>query len=348
MFERRRLQDAVRNSVYVASLLDQPGTVFFGNCRYTGATAYFDGEQQPNSIVTEVLNGIAAQRVNSMLTLDLGRRFERFTALVGRDDKLAVQGPAFCIFEVHADGVRVFRSDAIRSPMVSVNTDGSGFPKRRAPQQIDVSVRGVKSLRLITRYANEFTQSARNVHRASGCVWSGAQLVARTAVELGQQVGSGPLRDALRKAIVLILEAVPPPSARDPLKVGIPPVQIDNGGTSPLQAGETEIVLRNDLTAQVTNIRRSGRAKLVAMTGPDAEALAAALPADGPARGNAAAVAAVARGLKADLIIFSSLKSVGTQWRVTLRLIETTKGNLLKEATVPVGVTNTSDTTDDL
>jgi hypothetical protein len=344
----RRLQDsgAVRNSVYIASLLDAPTSAHFGNSRYTAGTAFFGGEPQPNSIITEVQNGLAIQRVNSWLTLELGGRFERFSAILGRDDKLAVQGPAYCIFEVHADGVKVFRSEAIRSSVAQVNTDGSSFPKRRAPQPVDLSVRGVKSLRLVTRYANEFSQAARHVHRASGCVWGGAQLVSRTAVELGQQVGSGPLRDAIRKAVVTILEAVPPPSPKDPLKVGIPPLRIESSGSSPLRTGETEIVLRNDLTTQVTNIWRSGRAKLVAMTGTDAEALAAALPAEGPARGNSTAVAAIARGLKADLLIFGSLASVGTEWRVTLRLIETTKGNLLKEATVPVG--SVKKTTDDL
>jgi hypothetical protein len=328
---RRQAANADRNSVYIGALLKLPSTTFFGCTPYQVTTAIFNGQSQPNSIITEVLNGVAALRVQSTLTIELGGRYERLTALLGRDDKLSVEGPAYCIYEVHLDGEKAFRSEAICSKIGTVIADGSGFPKRRAPQPLDLSVRGARSLRLITRYANEFSQSGRHVHRASGCVWGGAMLIGRTAVDLGQQVGGGALRDALRKTVVEILDVVPAAKGKEPLKVGIPPIRIENSGDSPLQT-QSEITLRNDLTTQLTSIKRLGRAPLVALSGADAEALSAALPVDGSARGNAAAVAAIARGFKADLLVFGALAPVGTDWKVTLRLVETTKGAVLKEA----------------
>jgi hypothetical protein len=106
--------------------------------------------------------------------------YGRFTATAGRDDAATADGPAYAVFEVWGDDRLLFRSSALRSSRHPVTVQGSRvLPRRRAPQAVDVSLAGIRELRLVTRYASELAQDVLPGAPARGCIWAEPTLLPR-------------------------------------------------------------------------------------------------------------------------------------------------------------------------
>lgn len=318
--------------VPVDRLLRSVATQQSGYRPYSPRTATMDGRAYPRSLVTEVNNNVDPNDQIATLTLRLDGRYRRFLAMVGRDDILHRAGPAYCYFEVWGDGRRLFRSEAIRSGLTQVLA-GPSASKRKVPQEVDVPVRGVLSLRLVTRYAREFSQQAPNVNRASGCVWGSAQLLPLLPPTGRDLVPDDRLREAARAAALRLAAGVGGDAAlqkRLPLTVGVPPLRREAGAP-----GE-EAALRLLIAQEIFAVRRGLDSIFKALPTADAAALAAALPPTGSARTVPASVAAIGRGFQADLVLLGALTKAGGRWQVTLRLVETKAGKPLEVVTVPL------------
>ena len=165
--------------VWLESLLKAPGVRYDGNLVFSPRKALVNGERFAHAMSVDVKDDPLGPGQSCGMTIPLMGKFARFQAMVGRDDEETAAGTAFCYFEVYADNKLLFRSDAIRSSLHRVLTVG-GENKRLRPQSVDVEVKGVRLLRLVVRYANDFKQQAveqQIVKRASGCLWYDAKLI---------------------------------------------------------------------------------------------------------------------------------------------------------------------------
>ena len=196
-FAHARRQD---DAVYVDSLLGASTTRRGGLWPLTARPATMNGDTFAHAIVTEVGSAQPIEQT-STLRLHLGGAYGRFVATVGRDDNETGGGPAYVYFELWGDDALLFRSTPIRSHNFLVRAR-PGANTRKAPQAVDVSVRGVQSLRLIVRYAADIDQEGPQIVRGRGCVWGDARLLPATGGDTAPAptVNIGNLRDAVRGA----------------------------------------------------------------------------------------------------------------------------------------------------
>ena len=171
-------------TLWLESLFKAPGVRYDGNLVFSPRKAVVNGQRFEHAMSADVKDDPAGPGEYCAMTIPLQGKFLRFEATVGRDEEETKTGTGFCYFEVYGDNKRLFRSDAIRSSLYRVITNEGGV-KRLRPQLVDVDVKGVRLLRLVVRYANDFKQtgtfsaslSGDNVKRAAGCVWCDAKLL---------------------------------------------------------------------------------------------------------------------------------------------------------------------------
>jgi hypothetical protein len=317
-------------------LVAAPTTQMTGNTAFQPRQATMNGVQYARSLVTEVNNNATATQQFSSMTIDIGGRFSRFQVTVGRDDALAARGPGYAVFEVWGDGRRLFRSYALRSAMTTVQTGPGGGTKSQVPQKIDISVRGIRSLRLLTRYALEFSQQARYVNRAMGCVWGNPMLIFAPDAPPELVITHAGVKMAVREAAERLAGSVSnSPRYKDPkswpLRVGVTPLRVDPGPPA------DEPAVRALIAKELSAVRRGREQQvLTPLSQADHASLAAALPVGGSARLSGESVAAIGRGVKADFVALGALIQTAGRWQVQVRLIETKQGGLLEQVTVPV------------
>ena len=308
--------------VYLDTLLRAPGTRFVGHRAYTATAAVMEGRRYARSLTTDVTNNAVATEQFSEMTVALNGRYSRFLATLGRDDVTHINGPAYCYFEVYADGQRVFRSQAIRSRLSPVQTPASGA-LRAGPQELVLPVVGVGSLRLVTRYASGLSQRARLVNRAAGCVWGNARLLPVPPPRPEALISDAPLRKAVQTAALRLAAQVtgsPKQVRRLPLALGVTPLRVEAGA-----AGHEEAI-RTLVAQQLFTVRRGPSYVFKPLSASNAAALLVAVPVAGSTvRTTPEAVAAIGEGVGADLVL---LGSVGRNpksgiWQVALRLVPT-------------------------
>ena len=145
-------------TVWLESLFKAPGVRYDGNLVFSPRKALIDGKRFEHAMSVDVKDDPLGPGESCGMTIPLQGKFLRFQATVGRDDEEAQTGTGYCYFEVHGDGKLLFRSEAIRSRLYPVITE-DGRAKRMRPQLVDVDLKGVRLLRLIVRYANDFKQT---------------------------------------------------------------------------------------------------------------------------------------------------------------------------------------------
>jgi hypothetical protein len=161
--------------VYIDEIIKSKSTRRSGFAPYRSSVATLGGVVFRRSLMTEV-SGAKPSDTLSVVTLKIDGKYERFQATVGRSDEEARNGPAYAYFEVWGDGTCFFRSTAIRSAATMVSVP-SGSTVRKTPQEINIVVRGTRTLQLVTRYASTMDQQAPDVTRAHGCVWGDPRLL---------------------------------------------------------------------------------------------------------------------------------------------------------------------------
>jgi len=311
--------------VYLDTLLHAPGTRFLGHRAYTATAAVMDGRRYARSLTTDVTNNAVATEQFSEMTVALNGRYSRFLATLGRDDVTHVNGPAYGYFEVYADNQRVFRSQALRSRLTPVQTPPSGG-LRATPQELDLSVLGVGSLRLVTHYASRLSQRARLVNRAAGCIWGNARLLLVPPPRPEELVPDAPLRKAVQTAALRLAAQVtgsPKWIRHLPLVLGVTPLRVEAGA-----AGREEAI-RALAARQLFTVRRGPSYVFKPLSESSAAALLASVPAAGSGvRTTPEAVAAIGREVGADLVLLGAVdrnpKTGG--WQVALRLVPTRGG----------------------
>lgn len=172
------------NVVYLETLFKAPGVKYDGNLVFTPRRAKVDGEIFAHAMSADARFDPSGRSDTCGMTIPLDGKYLRFQARVCRDDQLAREGTGFCYFEVYADGKLLVKSDAIRSKLYPVRIDDTRG-KRVGGQDLDVEVKGARSLRLVVRYASDFVQTATfstgrvggdPVRIAAGCLWVDAKL----------------------------------------------------------------------------------------------------------------------------------------------------------------------------
>lgn len=195
-----------------------------------------------------LLNGRIAQRALWMapdglkpadavasVTVRLNRAYARFRSLVGRDDAQEGNGMAPAYFEVWGDGSLLFRSAPLCARNAPRDVAVAGARIGREPREIDVSVRGMTSMRLVARYAVDTGNGSDARQFARGCVWAAARLLPAEPDPAGDRVVA--LRARMREAVARVAarvvsvagEAVPP--LRLPLSLFVAPTPVTQGDT---------------------------------------------------------------------------------------------------------------------
>jgi NPCBM/NEW2 domain len=172
-----------RDVVWLESLFKAPGVRYDGNFVFSPRKAIVEDKTYEHAMSVDVKDDPTGPGESCGMSIPVQGKFLRFQATVGRDDAQSKQGTGFCYFEVYGDAKLLFRSDAIRSSLWRVVTNEGGA-KRIHPQELDVEIKGVRLLKLVVRYANDFSQTATfstgvggdHVKRAAGCVWCDAKL----------------------------------------------------------------------------------------------------------------------------------------------------------------------------
>lgn len=197
---------------YVDTLLGEKSTRRSGFAMYVVHPTTLGGTALSHSLVTEV-GGAGESQTLSILTLRLNGRFTQFQATVGREPATD-DGSAGAYFEVWGDGDCLFRSAALYPARGGRRRD-KNHPEDTQP--INVAVRGVRTLQLVTRYAAEAAPSDSRrgaAPRASGCLWGDARL---TSAE--PSLPAAPLHTATASPTVsmtanAVTPALPAPDAR--------------------------------------------------------------------------------------------------------------------------------------
>lgn len=193
-------------AVPLADLVRRHGRRGRGAERYRLSRAVFAGRAHPGALVVNLSLTRRDGRAAS-LEVPLERVYERLTATLARDDVAAARGPGAAHFELYADGRMVFRTAApLLSPSTPVRTP-VGARVRTAPERIDVPLRGVRRLELVTRYALDVSQEAPGVAEALGCVWADVLLYAALPAAEPARDRKEALRAALRPAMLRFASA---------------------------------------------------------------------------------------------------------------------------------------------
>ena len=172
-----------KDTVWLESLLKAPGVRYDGNLVFSPRKAIVNGERFEHAMTVDVKDDPLGSGQACGMSIPVKGKFLRFEATVGRDDEETRAGTGFCYFEVYGDSKLLFRSEAHRSKLYPVIVD-DGRGKTFRPQKLEVDVKGVRLLRLVVRYANDFKQKATfstgafgdHVKLAAGCVWCDAKL----------------------------------------------------------------------------------------------------------------------------------------------------------------------------
>ncbi|WP_395094591.1 NPCBM/NEW2 domain-containing protein [Armatimonas sp.] len=177
--------------VWLESLFKAPGVRYDGNLVFSPRKVLVNGKRFEHGMSADVKDDPMGPGEICGMTIPVQGKFLRFQAMVGRDDDEAKLGTGYCYFEVYGDNKLLFRSDAIRSTLYPVLTDEGGA-KRTRPQPVDLEIKGVRLLRLIVRYANDFKQTGTfaagptgdHVKRAAGCIWYDSKLISGAGATL--------------------------------------------------------------------------------------------------------------------------------------------------------------------
>jgi hypothetical protein len=330
MFRKREDE----NSVYLTDLIAATGPrTGFG--RYASRSVVLEGRRCEKSLMTEVRNRPDESTVT--LSVPLEKRFRRFRAYVGRDPAETAAGPGCAYFEVWGDERRLFLSMALRSPAHLVKVaPGAGAKVRRLPQEIEVSVRGVETLRLVTRYADDFVQTAPQVERARGCVWGDPQLEPEkepdrpTATVVTAGGREAPIREVLRGSALRLAVATLgtlEPNGPLPLRMAVAPLRVQGR----VLVGPNETILRTVLVELLTGARRGTDALFTLLERREGERFAQEFPSRRPERAAPEEVAALteaARKRNADVVLTGTYfpATAGQTARLTITLLNTRTG----------------------
>ena len=188
-----RFQDA--SIVYLETLFKAPGVKYDGNLVFTPRKGKVDGEAFEHAMSADARFDPSGRSDVCGMMIPLEGKYLRFQARVCRDDQLSREGTGFCYFEVYADGKQLFKSDALRSKLYPVRI-GDTRGKRVGGQDLDVDIKGVRTLRLVVRYADDFLQTATfstgrvggdAVRIAAGCLWLEARLTTGAGATLDKE-----------------------------------------------------------------------------------------------------------------------------------------------------------------
>lgn len=265
--------------VFATALLETLSAAQGGFGRFAARRISLGSFRYERSLVTEVSDDRPEGRVSS-LTLLLAGKYNSFSATVGRDENEARGGTGAVVFEVWGDNKPLYQGQ----PMVALRNRpqiGGGLSGRvlRSPQELTISVAGVRVLRLVTRYADEIPQGGGVANRAKGCVWADARL---TPGKIGKP--DDPARDALRTAALqlggrLIAFNAAGDSAGEagrPLRIAVAPL-IPASSRGESQGGEfaasAEPSLRIALRDFLARTRRGGEPAFAAVNRRDEEKL---------------------------------------------------------------------------
>lgn len=315
---------SVNLPVFVDTLLAQPGVRNDrGGRDYRPFAATLGVFRYARSLVTRVEATRRGQETATLL-LPLQKPYQTFRTTVGRDDTEAANGAGLAYFEVWGDGRLLYKSAALRSSRYPVTVAKGVEGVRAVPEDVEVSVKGVTILMLVTRYAEDLAQQGRRVEIAAGCVWGDPRLIASASASLRpgnagrtEAVSEGgvaappgglELRETLRKGALQLcgiaydgFAAAPEQGAPQfPQILGVPPLRTPRGVVSPVVSNlETDV--RTMLTEFMTGARRGGRNIFRPMGRREAGRISATLPGNRPEDARATAEAARRLGMQAVL-----------------------------------------------
>jgi hypothetical protein len=313
--------------LFVVELLDSLSVGQSGSDRYAARAATMEGQRYEQSVVTEVeprhADGVAT------LTLLLGESFDLLRATVGRDDRDVMQGAGGVYCEVWGDDRLLYKSPVLLSRKRPTQVGGSPQNVRLSPAEIEVSLKGVSLLRLITRYASDVPQRGMNAGRAHGCVWGDLRLMPREGARALRTFD--PVRDAVRTAAVRVTAAViaarnaesNDSAARPPLRVGIAPLQAEGDVID-------EAAVRSALLSLLASAHDGNGAIFSALSRRDEEKLTG-----GVAAANApdATLSEAGRRAGADVVLAGEL-AASKEGRLELRAVDVRTGKRLASTTV--------------
>jgi hypothetical protein len=317
----------VVSPLFVSELIDSLSVGQAGASRYVAQAAMIEGQKYERSLMTEVdprqANGIAT------LTLLLGSSFDVLRATIGRDDADFARGAGGVYFEVWGDDRLLYKSGVLLSRKHPIRVGGSPLNVRLAPEEVEVPVKGVNVLRLLTRYASDVSQRGSNAGRAHGCVWGDVRLMPRAGVASLRTFD--PVRDAVRTAAVQVTAAViaardaePGGAApRGPLRVGITPLHAEGEPSD-------ETAVRAALLTLLDAARRGGSPVFAALPRRDASKLTSGLTAGDDSD---AALSEAGRRVGADMIVAGTFTAT-KDGQVELRAVDARTGKRLATAVV--------------
>jgi len=316
--------------LFVDGLLDSL-SVGQAGFRYRAHPAMMEGQRYERSLVTDVEPGRTEGA--STLTLLLGASFDVLRATVGREDSESAQGAGGVYCEIWGDDRLLYKSAVLVSRKHPVRIGGLTQGIRSAPEEVEVSLKGVDVLRLVTRYASDVRQQGREAGRARGCVWGDVRLMPRAGAASSLRAFD-PVRDALRTAAArvtsAVIDAAPEGStgavrAPTPLRVGIMPLHIDGDSTD-------EVAVRDALRLLLSGARSGAGAVFAPLARRDEGRLAGALLPGGAAEADAA-LSAAGRQAGADIVVAGSL-TAAKDGRLELRAVDVRTGKQMASAAV--------------
>jgi hypothetical protein len=301
--------------------------------RYAARTVILEGRRYEKALVTDVRNRPSESGATLIVPLD--RRFRTFRATVGRDPSETAGGPACVYFEVWGDDRRLFQSQALRSSAHLVKVaPGAGGKVRRTPQEVSVDVRGVRELRLVTRYADDFVQQAPQVEQGRGCVWGDPRLEPDAAAErTAPTVPAGreaPLRDALRGPalrLAVMTAGTLDEATRLPMRLAVAPLRLEGMVLS----GPSEPAIRTILVELLAGARRGSDILFAPVGRRESEQVVREVPARRPERAEEDEIRTVteaARRVNAEVVLTGTYlpASQGEPGKLTLTLLDVRSG----------------------
>jgi len=320
---------------YLDTLLKDHGTKQIGYLHYSPRSAMLNGIPYDHSLMTAAINNFQPITQFSAVTFALPGSFARLQATIGRDDEEQQFGPAYCYFEVWGDGQRLFRSRAMRSSVSPVFSDG-GRPRESVPVDIDVPIQGVKSLRLVVRFATDITQEARYINRAFGCTWGDARLIPSRPSK-GQP--DTPLIIALRRAAIRLIsgrevtsETLPPPH------LYIAPVHVTSAASAPAAQDDSDSRAHDIIAQTIYSLHRGETPLALPVLEPDAAALAQALSSQKMDAPPAKELPELTRNARVDYVILAAIRIAGDDQIVALQLVEASRWKTVNRVEIPVSM----------
>lgn len=332
------MSGAREETVFITDLLTAVGGEQNRFGRYAVRTVVLEGRRYEKALVTEVRNRPGESGMT--LAIPVERRFRTFRATVGRDPSETAGGPACVYFEVWGDDRRLFLSQALRSSAHLVKVaPGAGGKVRRTPQEVSVDVRGVRELRLVTRYADDFVQQAPQIDQGRGCVWGDPRLETDAAAERTAPAApvvreaplrEAPLRDALRGPalrLAVMAAGTLDTTARLPMALVVAPLRLEGM----VLAGPSEPAIRAVLVELLAGARRGSDTLFAPVGRRESEQVVREVPARRPERAEADEIRTVteaARRVNAEVVLTGTYlpAAQGEPGRLTLTLLDVRSG----------------------